>query len=87
MSNLFTDLGSVSNNDFLSSLGDTGFGDILSNTITKNIVPRPAAAQPAQAPSFTPVSVSKVGKNKMIYVVGGAIALLTLVYFVKKRRK
>lgn len=95
MSNLFTDLGSLTGSDFLSGLGNTALGQAygtkitnsVNKTITKAVTPKPATVAAPQAVISAPVSVSTPDQGlmkKIMIGVGSIAGLLVVIYLVKK---
>jgi hypothetical protein len=96
MSNLLSDLGSLSGSEFLQNLGQTGLGQKYSDKITTSVqkklnpTPKPAPQQPAEVYTSTAVDVAGPSKDwikKVAIAVAGVTGLLVVVYLVKKGKK
>lgn len=91
---LFGDIGSLTNNEFLTGLGNTSigvkYGDKITSSIQKRISPTPkpapVAAPTIQTSTFVDVADPDNMKGKVLVGVGAFISFLIVVYFVKKRK-
>lgn len=90
---LFADIGDLTGNQFLSTLGSTSigqkYGDKIISSVNKQLTPKPAPQVVAPSPASTVVSVSSPDQGmmkKVLMIAGGIVGLLAVVYFVKKGR-
>lgn len=90
---LLSDIGGLTGSSFLENIGNTALGqkysDKILSSIDKKLTPKPAPQVVAAPVATQAVSVSVPDQGmtkKILMIAGGLVGLLTVVYFVKKKR-
>jgi hypothetical protein len=91
MSNFLADIGDLTGNSTFTDLSQNGtlnsVGNFLVQSVAKQPTPVPSPVTSVAPTQSAAVSVSNPKGSKILYYVGGAMALLVGIYFYKKNKR